>query len=261
MKVNEVNVVWQDTVRKILTDPDFTAAPRGQEVREILSGQYRVPMPAYLDLTSRNINLAFMFAEAAWIISGSNRLSDLTPYMKSYANFSDDQVFLRGAYGPKVVDQLGYVVDTLVADSDSRQAVMTMWRERPAASKDIPCTVSAQFIIRDGKLNMITTMRSHDIILGFTYDVFTFSMIAASVRLLLRQRGIRVELGDLFVTAGSLHLYERHYEQAEEWIQATQTDPSISKAVNKTLLRVQTYEQLIDSLKNAADEVNDLRRL
>ncbi len=252
MRVNNVNVVWQEQVHKLLTSPNFIAAPRGQEVREILSGQYRVPMPAYLDLSDRNINLAFMFAEAAWIISGSNRLSDLTPYMKTYANFSDDGVFLRGAYGPKVVDQLGYVVDALVADNDSRQAVMTMWRERPAPSKDIPCTLAAQFVIRDGKLNMIMTMRSHDIVLGFTYDVFTFSMIAASVRLLLRARGIRVELGDLYVTAGSLHLYERHYEQAEVWVNSTARNMSISKAVNKALLRVETYEQLIDALKEAA---------
>lgn len=252
MKVNSVNVVWQEQVYKLLTNPNFTAAPRGQEVREILSGQYRVPMPAYLDLTDRNINLRFMFAEAAWIISGSNRLSDLTPYMKSYANFSDDGVFLKGAYGPKVVDQLGYVVDALVADNDSRQAVMTMWRERPAPAKDIPCTVSAQFILRNGKLNMIATMRSHDIILGFTYDVFTFSMIAASVRLLLRARGIRVELGDLYVTAGSLHLYERHYEDAATWVSSTDRDMSISKAVNKALLKVETYEQLIESLQEAA---------
>lgn len=253
--MNQANVVWQEQVNKLLSNPDFISNPRGLEVRELLCGSYKVPMPAYLDLEDRRINIPFMFAEAAWIISGSNRLSDLTPFMKTYSNFSDDGIFLRGAYGPKVVDQLGYVVDSLVKDSDTRQAVMTTWRERPGESKDIPCTVSMQFLIRDGKLNMVTTMRSHDIILGFTYDVFSFSMIAMSVLLLLRQRRVRVSLGDLYVTSGSLHLYERHYEQAKEWVKSDSRNMSITRAVDETLLGVQTYEGLIDSLRKAADDL------
>ena len=34
-----------------------------------------------------------------------------------------------------------------------------------------------KFLIRDNKLNMITTMRSNDIYLGFTYDVFIFTLM------------------------------------------------------------------------------------
>lgn len=250
--MNKTNVVWQETISSILSNPDYIASPRGMEVKEVLSRTYKVQMPAYLDLEDRKVNLAFMFAEAAWIISGSNRLSDITPYMKIYENFSDDGVFLRGAYGPKVIDQFGYVVDSLVKDLDTRQAVMTTWRERPGESKDIPCTVSMQFIIRDGKLNMITTMRSHDIILGATYDMFTFSMIANSVRLLLCARGVEVNLGELYVTSGSLHIYERHYEQAKTWISSTVIDSTIKNHVDN-IMTAHTYEQLITNLQEEAE--------
>lgn len=248
---NQTNSIWQEKLSECLDNYDFVSKPRGMQVREIISGSYKVPMPAFIDLKERKVNLAFMFAEAAWIVSGSNRLEDITPYMKMYSNFSDDQIFLRGAYGPKIVDQLGYVVDSLEKDKDSRQAVLNIWRERPGVSKDIPCTTQMQFLIRDGKLNLVTTMRSNDIVLGYTYDVFTFSMVAKSVQLLLKERGIEISLGDLYVNVGSLHIYKTHYDEAEKWINATSRDGKINRAVSE-IEKAETYSDLIKILNHQA---------
>jgi thymidylate synthase len=251
---NRVNDIWLDTVSKVLKE-GAEVKPRGMLTHEIISGKYKVPMPAFLDLKSRDVKVPFMFAEAAWIISGSNRLADLTPYMKVYSNFSDDNKFLRGAYGPKVVDQLPYVVQTLTEDQSSRQAVMTIWRERPGPSRDIPCTVAAQFLIRDDVLHMVVTMRSNDIVLGFTYDVFTFSMIANAVRLLLKEQGIDIILGDLIVNAGSLHIYERHFDDYKnKWEDGVyKRNLNISHAVME-VMAVDRYEDLIDKLKDLAHD-------
>lgn len=249
---NFTNLVWKKKLRECSRTFDHIVRPRGMEVKEVIGSSYRVPLPAYIDLKSRNTNYSFMFGEAWWIVSGSNRLSDIRHYMESYKNFSDDQQFLRGAYGPKVVDQLPYVVDALIADHDSRQAVMTIWRERPGAGKDIPCTVAAQFFIRDNRLSMIATMRSNDVVLGFTYDVFTFSMIAKAVQLLINERGdYKVGLGFLQVNPGSLHLYETHYEKVDKWL----TDEEISpiRDVVDGISTAKTYEELIWKLREAAD--------
>jgi thymidylate synthase len=251
--MNKTNEVWKQKVQEIAENPQHIVSPRGMEVKENLAEQYTVPMPAYIDLAARKVNVPFMLAEAAWIASGSNRLSDLTPTMKRYADFSDDGIFLRGAYGPKVIDQLGYVVDTLEKDKDSRQAVLNIWRERPGESKDIPCTTNMQFIIRDDKLNMVTTMRSHDIVLGYTYDVFSFSMVAKSVQLLLKERGVNVELGDLTVTAGSMHLYETHYEKYKEWVSSDERNESIKNVVDFIMSNSETYEELIKNLKEQSE--------
>lgn len=246
-KHNSTNFVWQEKVSECLDNYDFVSKPRGLEIRETISGSYKVPMPAYIDLKDREVNIGFMFIEAAWIVSGSNRLSMIKPYMKMYENFSDDGVFLGGAYGPKIIDQLGYVVNALVGDRDSRQAVLNIWRERPGSSKDVPCTTQMQFLIRDGKLNSVTTMRSQDIILGFTYDVFTFSMVAKAVQLLLRAKSVDVELGDLFVNAGSLHIYKKHYKKAEDWLTATRQERKIANSV-ESINSAEDYEDLIDVL-------------
>jgi thymidylate synthase len=248
------NDVWKDKLKQIINDFDFEVSPRGMNVMEVIGDKasYIVPMPACITLYERKVNYPFMCAEAAWILSGSNRLEDIYPYMKFYANFSDDRTFLRGGYGPKVVDQIGYVVDCIEKDRDTRQAVINIWRERPGPSLDIPCTLSMQFLLRNNKLYCTTTMRSNDIVKGFTYDVFTFSMISFAILLELRKRGVQnVSLGDLRVNAGSLHLYESDFEKALEWSEANTELKSIQGLLD-IIFKTETYEDLIRILWSAA---------
>lgn len=252
--MNKTTKTWRILLGMLVNDPPYVSYPRGLEVKEMLNGSYIVPMPACVDLKDRDVNYPFMFAEAAWILSGSNMLSDITPFMKNYGKFSDEGLFMRGAYGPKVIDQIPYVVSTLVNDRDSRQAVINIWRERPGPSKDIPCTVSLQFLIRKNKLHLVATMRSQDIVLGYTYDVFTFSMIAYAVGLALQEVSEEfdnVELGDLCVNAGSLHLYSDFYKKAEYWSKSVEIDER-AKLVDE-LANVKTYEKLVDKLWSLAE--------
>jgi thymidylate synthase len=250
--VSRTNEVWKSKLLEVYEQPDHIVSPRGIEVRERLGESYMVPMVAFLNLAERDVNLGFMFKEAEWIISGSNRLAELTPYMKSYKNYSDDGTFLRGAYGPKVADQLSWVVENLSNDKDSRQALLNIWRERPGPSLDIPCTTQMQFFIRDNELHSITSMRSQDIVLGFTYDVFTFSMVAKAVQCLLNDKGIKTNLGNLQVNVGSLHVYERHYEDVARWIDSDEENKHISHEVG-IINGVKSYEQLLKALNVLAE--------
>lgn len=254
MEPNKCNEEWKHMVKSLNDDYDYMSTPRGMSVKEVIGGKYKMPMPAYLNLSKRKLNYAFMFAEAAWIVSGSNKLSELTTTMKSYANYSDDSVFLSGAYGPKIVDQLTYIVKTLTSDTDSRQAVLNIWRERPGSSKDIPCTTNMQFLIRDDKLHSVVTMRSNDAVLGVSYDIFTFSMVANAVRLLLSARGVNVTLGDLRVNAGSLHIYERHFSKVDEWVNDDGTDEAVAIDIINIMKLATTYEDLIGYLNAAASK-------
>ena len=161
-----------------------------------------------ITLSNRKLGYRFACAEAAWILSGDNRVSTIKPYSKQIEHFSDDGMLFYGAYGPKIVDQLSYVIKALADDTSSRQAVLNIWREKPGKSKDIPCTLSAQFMIRNDKLHVINTMRSSDIWLGVPYDLFNFSMLAAYVAIALKEyHNKKVDLGDIYMNAGSRHFY------------------------------------------------------
>ena len=254
MNSNKCNSEWKRVIQNVNEDYEYVSSPRDMEIRETLHGSYTVPMPAFLSVASRDLNYAFMMKEAGWIISGSNKLSDLTSVMKSYKNYSDDSIFLQGAYGVKIVDQLTYITKTLGDDIDSRQAVLNIWRERPGSTKDVPCTTNMQFLVREDKLHMIATMRSHDAVLGAPYDMFSFSMVALAVKLLLKEtRGINVELGDLTVNAGSLHVYERHYNKISQWLEDTEVNEDIDGAVQAIVNTSKTYEELILGLNAATN--------
>ena len=131
--------VWIDLLREI-ADSGSQVGPRGKGTLEILAKTTVVDMKMpVVTIPQRNLGYKFMAAEAHWILSGDNRVETIAPYSKQISRFSDDGVRFFGAYGPKVVDQLSYVVDCLVRDEASRQAVMTIWRERPGSTKDVPC--------------------------------------------------------------------------------------------------------------------------
>lgn len=198
-------------------------APRGKRVKEVIGSSITFDM-RYPIVTkqSRKIGHRFYPAEAAWILSGRNDRAFFEQLNMPFIwEFSDDGFFYQGAYGPRVVDQLIYVCDSLSADYATRQAVIEVWRPNPRVSRDIPCTLSYQFLARDGKLNCVQYMRSSDAWLGYPYDAFNAAMLTTYIILLLRTREknpVTFELGNHTLVVGSQHLYEPEWEPALKFL-------------------------------------------
>ncbi len=212
------STVWRNALSDVLTYGE-DISPRGKKTKEILHRTVRVNMmQPVLTVKQRKLSYQFMAAEAYWILSGSNKVEDIAPFNKHIANFSDDGETFYGAYGPKVVEQLPYVVDKLKSDPDTRQAGLTIWRENPPETKDVPCTITIFFNIRKNKVNCHVFMRSSDIWLGLPYDVFNFSMITYLVCARLNEGFAKYAPGELNLTAASSHLYEPNFEAAENCV-------------------------------------------
>lgn len=217
---NSMDRAWLSHTSKIIRDGK-EVSPRGMLCLEVEHLRFRARMwDCVLSLPERKLSYKFMAAEAYWILSGDNRVETITPYNPNIAQFSDDGVTYFGAYGPKVVSQIDYVVKALAEDINTRQAVLTIWRENPPKTKDVPCTISLVFQIRRGLLNCHAFMRSSDAWLGLPYDTFNFSMVAAYIRARLKETGIyqNIALGDLYLTAASAHLYQSDVEKAQKII-------------------------------------------
>lgn len=254
----DTNSIWKKCISDVMAK-GTESSPRGKRISELLGYSYSIQMQSsVITLASRKMNYGFMLAEAAWIVSGSNWLDDITPYMKRYSDFSDDGIMLHGAYGPKVVDQLMYVVNCIENDIDTRQAVINIWREKPGISKDIPCTLNMQFLVRNDRLHCVTNMRSQDAVLGMSYDVFTFSMVANMVRILLANRGINVGLGVLHVNVGSFHIYQEHFGNIIEWIERDDlvlNDGLLDKMQQYLTTEAISPRQFIKELQNYAKKM------
>ncbi len=223
------NIEWENLLRNIIYFGE-SRSPRNILTKELLCNTTIIDMTRpVITFKQRKMGYKFMTAEAAWILSGDNRLSNINKYSPFIWEFSDDGAFYSGAYGPKIVDQLTYICDMLEQDRDTRQAVLTIWRENPRPSRDIPCTTTLQFMIRDGYLCCFDTMRSSDVWLGWVYDVFNMSMLSGYILLLLRDRAKRrgenakkIKLGNLYLTAGSQHLYNKNIDAAKKFIDTPQ---------------------------------------
>lgn len=208
-------------------------------------------------IPERGLNYTFMFAEALWILRGRSELSELSYYCDNMRKYSDDGMHMSGAYGPMYVSQLRYVVDTLLEDLFTRQAVMTFWRPNPRPSKDIPCTVSLQFIVDPQfRLDVVANMRSSDVFLGVPYDVFSFSMTAYHVLLWLRLRAptLSLQLGRLCLMTSSQHLYARDVIKCPTIIKS-QNVRTYRPIYDPTILHPTGLENKLESLRNHPEQL------
>lgn len=210
-----------------------SVSPRGVPTVEVMPAHLclREPRARLLDAAcGRRINPAFAAAEALWVLAGSDG-----PWIYGFnaclRDFADDGV-LRGAYGPRLrawpgpggaVDQLAEVRRLLTRDRDTRRATVCLFD--PArdftVARDVPCTVTYRFFIRDGRLEMHTSMRSQDLWLGLPYDLFTATVLQ---ELLAGWCG--VEVGAYHHEVSSLHLYRRDLPAASAVRAPVDTTPA-----------------------------------
>jgi thymidylate synthase len=210
-----VQKLFEFQVQKLISNPEFKCSPRGLFIHEDLGFSARItdPKDRIVFSPERKFDISYALGEFMWYLTGDNSLEMIQYYAPSYNRFSDDGKHLYGAYGPRLFSESGgipSVINTLNKDRDSRQAVSLIWREKDmkAETKDLPCTVALQFFIRDEKLNLIVTMRSNDIWLGFPYDCFCFTLIQEYVAL-----KIGIELGFYQHNAGSIHMYKKDIDK------------------------------------------------
>lgn len=189
------------------------SAPRGQATREVLDVTLVLndPTLAVPLNVGRKVNLRIGATEYVHLVGAYSSLEQLNLASNGRFTRFSDRGRLRGAYGPRVNHQFHYVVEKLAEDPDSRQAGVMIWRDNELASpsRDVPCTIGFQFTIRNGALNMRTSMRSNDVWLGLPYDIFMFTRLQMSMAWALK-----VPVGQYTHTVGSFHIYERDVESA-----------------------------------------------
>lgn len=186
--------------------------PRGYQVKELINANICIKNPRnrYIYDSDRKMSYAYAFGELCWYMNGDNSLDTIRYYSKFYDKITDDGKTVNSAYGYRIFgkhpqigfDQWKRCVDLLKKDKDTRQAIIHIHTPNNKPTKDEVCTLTLQFLIRNGKLNMIVNMRSNDVVYGFTYDVFCFT---AMQELMAEELGVK--LGCYYHNAASLHIY------------------------------------------------------
>lgn len=222
MKVSagQFGELWRVLLEMLVT-VGRPVSPRGKPCREITGVLLELDssLQNVLINDARKPAYRFMVAEWLWMAFGRNDVATISRYNPNIAAFSDDGKTFDGAYGVPIKQHWGTIVDLLRADPSTRQAVLPIYRPPVQPTKDVPCTISLQFIKRASWLDTFATMRSSDAWLGLPYDVFNFTMLG---NILASQVGASPGAFKLFI--GSSHLYEEQLERAKVVLKAsTQT--------------------------------------
>lgn len=141
------------------------------------------------------------------------------------ANYKD----CNDNYLNKGVDQLKYVIDTILKDPFSRRIIMTTFN--PAQVNEgclFPChSLMIQFYIREENdiyyLSQQNYIRSNDIFLGNPYNIASFALMSYLLchHLNYITKSNKYKPDMLYITLGDYHLYKDHYEAAQEQINRT----------------------------------------
>lgn len=236
------NKCYHDLLRLTMDEPEHVCRPGssrptgrggGQEIRERLAQGFvlRDPRSRLSFAPGRDLSIAYAIAELVWYLTANDSTEWIAYYAPFWRNISDDGTTANSAYGARIFrqwhprvhggdvatiqSQWERVREELRRDPETRRAVLQIRSAADGwlADKDVPCTLSLQFFLRDGKLHLVTTMRSSDIILGLPYDVIAFTVFQELMALELG-----VELGTYTHVSNSLHVYERDFERVRKII-------------------------------------------
>mgnify|MGYP001255546877 CR=1 FL=1 len=126
------------------------------------------------------------------------------------------------------------IIKLLTKNPESRKAVIQIFsgKDIKKSHKDVPCTCTLQFMVRDRKLHLFTCMRSNDMYRGLPHDIFSFTMIQEIVA---RRLGFDLGVYTHYVT--SMHLYECDIEAARRFIREGWQDSEEMPAMPTTNIK------------------------
>lgn len=236
MEYRDTATAFTDLLRLVNASPS-PIAPRSQHTRELAGVGFSIQKPheRFVVIPHRLNNPVAMVAETVWVLAGRNDLDFLSHYLPRASEFSDDGLTWRAGYGPRLrnwngIDQVAECLRILQADRGSRRAAMAIFDpDRDfIESKDIPCNNWLHWLIREDQLLLAVSVRSNDLMWGFSgINAFEWSVLQEILAYWLG-----ASVGKQSWLIGSLHLYERHWQRADQILGAASKNPGIYARVN-----------------------------
>lgn len=230
-------------------------APQSFPTTEVTDCIFRIERPRarLIGHPARGWSLPYAIGELFWHLSASDDLNAIAYYSRQWQRFADGSRKISGScYGHRIFscDSEGNslwmrMTNLLRRDPSSRQAVLTLFDsvvDLGSSSKDVPCTSVLQFLVRGGCVNLSVYMRSNDLMLGFGYDIFFFTILQEMLAVALR-----LELGWYQHMVGSLHVYEKDRKRAEQIAnEALESDaPEMESLDSVDLEPILPYERIL----------------
>lgn len=193
---------------------------------------YRMEFSLFPIITIRKTAWKKALEEMEWFLSGEEQCPEnfaktwwtgqLNPEGKYISGYATQ--FRKN--GPHKFDQIGFLLNALKTNPNSRRLILTSWDSHDMANitkinenPNTPTTchnTMSQFFVRDGGLHLVTYQRSCDALLGLPHNlVQTYSLL----EYLACHSGLST--GKIIWNFGDLHIYDEpsHIETAKAMIE------------------------------------------
>jgi len=228
---------------------------------------------------ARKLNAQYAIEEFLWYCRGDRMDASIMQHATAWKKLSQPDGSFFSNYGhyifskmtPGGISPFQFAAEELLRNTGSRRAAIPLLETRHCFREnvDMVCTFAIQFFVRDNRLVMIVNMRSNDAIWGLTNDAFCFSMLHRLMHVALRDGFYNpddsgcdiaipnLRLGEYHHIANTLHVYERHYQMAEEIIN---TDLRTLNLIDVPQMTGGVAQQLLDrtttSLESWTNSIN-----
>lgn len=161
-------------------------------------------------------------AQLTWYLSGATDPAMILYWVPKHQDELEEDGTIHGAYGPRMFGtgenaQFRTVLNLLATSGASRRAVIQLFNATDLTGlrryKDVPCTTTLQFFVRDARLHLMVTMRSNDAYVGLPLDIFAFTMLQE-----LMAGELGVGTGRYIHSVGSLHIYDDDDEKIDSFL-------------------------------------------
>ena len=261
---------FASTVEAMINLGDFVETEKDSSY-EVLHYRTGMTNPLARIVVNRNRPLPIIpaLARFVWMISGSNRLADISFYEPKVVGYTDNGLTVPGScYGHRLfdsrpgLDQIQGVISRLHLNKDSRQASAVVWSPEDAVreSRDIPCEFGMFFHIRRGELVMHNIMRSNNAFRLLPFNFFEFSMLGEVVA-----ASLGVPFAAYLHTVASMHVYKNEKEwRATEAVgesvgqfTSVEMPPMPPGTAYEQAIMLARFESLLRHVNNGS-EFNDL---
>ncbi|HWU77008.1 MAG TPA: thymidylate synthase [Rhodanobacter sp.] len=213
---------YLDLLQHVLDHGTEKADRTGTGTRSVFGWQMRFDLSqGFPMVTTKKLHLKSIVHELIWFLRGDTNIAYLKEHgVRIWDEWADPDGNLGPVYGQQwrawptadggVVDQIGWVIDEIRRNPDSRRLIVSAWNvgELPKMAL-LPCHTMFQFYVANGKLSCQLYQRSGDIFLGVPFNIASYALLT---HMIAQVCGLGV--GDFVHTLGDAHLYNNHLDQA-----------------------------------------------
>lgn len=229
---------YHDLVKLVMEHGTYKKSRTGVDTISYFGAFYRVDLQkGFPLLTTKKMEWKSLLYEILWYLSGDEHIRHLKQHTKIWDAWADNEGRLQTAYGrfwrrfpvpetnaildgevyvdeknPFVkrekngsltFDQIGWVINEIKNNPNSRRLVVSAWHPANATvSKLPPCHYTFTFNVNNGRLNCHLTQRSGDIALGIPFNLAAYSLLTQIIA-----QETNLELGFFAHTIVDAHIY------------------------------------------------------